>query len=115
MLVCSSNQAFGRATVEAMKLAKRVTGAYAGSTQDLIQGNPALRIKLEEKGRDWAADTFTIENYTSDLLEAISKQWNCRRSPDKCSVFETRRHPRSANAAEFAALSAVRVIRQFRS
>jgi glycosyltransferase involved in cell wall biosynthesis len=97
VLVCSSNEAFGRVTVEAMKLSKPVIGAYAGGTQDLIQdgltglfyesgnteqlaekieylySNPELRIKLGEKGRDWAANTFTIENYTSGLLGVVKQ------------------------------------------
>jgi glycosyltransferase involved in cell wall biosynthesis len=97
VLMCSSNEAFGRATVEAMKLSKPVIGAYAAGTQELIQdgvtglfyesgnaeqlaekieylySNPKLRIKLGENGRDWAADRFTIENYTSGLLEVIKQ------------------------------------------
>lgn len=97
VLVCSSNEAFGRVTVEAMKLSKPVIAANAGGTQDLIQDgltglfyqsgnaeelaekieylydNPELRIKLGEKGRDWAVKTFTIENYTSGLLEVINQ------------------------------------------
>jgi glycosyltransferase involved in cell wall biosynthesis len=95
VLVCSSNEAFGRVTVEAMKLSKPVIGAHAAGTQELIQdgltglfyesGNaeqlaekieylyshPELRIKLGEKGRDWAVGTFTVENYTSGLLEVM--------------------------------------------
>jgi glycosyltransferase involved in cell wall biosynthesis len=97
VLVCSSNEAFGRVTVEAMKLSKPVIGAYAGGTQDLIQdgltglfyesgnteqlaekieysyNNPELRIKFGEKGRDWVANTFTMENYTSGLLGVIKQ------------------------------------------
>src|SRR5260370_37765412 len=37
VLVCSSNEAFGRVTVEAMKLSNQGIGAYAGGTQHLIR------------------------------------------------------------------------------
>jgi glycosyltransferase involved in cell wall biosynthesis len=97
VLVCSSNEAFGRVTVEAMKLSKPVIGAYAAGTQELIQdgltglfyesgnaeqlaekieylySNHEFRTKLGEKGRDWAVSTFTIENYTSGLLEVMKQ------------------------------------------
>lgn len=97
VLVCSSNEAFGRVTVEAMKLAKSVIGAYAAGTQELIQDgltglfyesgnteqlaekieylyrNPELRIRLGENGRDWALATFTIDNYISGLQEIIKR------------------------------------------
>jgi glycosyltransferase involved in cell wall biosynthesis len=97
VLVCSSNEAFGRVTVEAMKLSKPVIAANAGGTHELIQdgltglfyqsGNaeelaekieylydhPELRIKFGEKGRGWAFNTFTIENYISGLLEVINQ------------------------------------------
>lgn len=97
VLVCSSNEAFGRVTVEAMKLSKPVIGAYAAGTQELIKdgvtglfyesgnveqlsqkieylySNRDLCIKLGEKGRDWAVNTFTVENYTSGLLEVINQ------------------------------------------
>jgi glycosyltransferase involved in cell wall biosynthesis len=97
VLVCSSNEAFGRVTVEAMKLSKPVIGAYAAGTQELIQDdltglfyesgnaeqlaekieylyiNPELRIKLGEKGREWAVKRFNIKNYTSGLLEVIKE------------------------------------------
>jgi glycosyltransferase involved in cell wall biosynthesis len=97
VLVCSSNEAFGRVTVEAMKLSKPVIGAYAAGTQELIQdgltglfyesGNveqlaekieyldnhPELRIKLGEKARDWAVNTFSEKNYTSGLLAVINQ------------------------------------------
>lgn len=97
VLMCSSNEAFGRATVEAMKLSKPVIGAYAAGTQELIQdghtglfyesGNAVqlaekieylysdaeLRIKLGKNGRDWALNRFNMENYTSGLLEVIKQ------------------------------------------
>jgi glycosyltransferase involved in cell wall biosynthesis len=97
VLVCSSNEAFGRVTIEAMKLSAPVIGAKAAGTQDLIQDgltgllyesgnpeqlaekieylyfNPELRTKLGEKGRDWAVSTFTVDAYTSGLLEVMKR------------------------------------------
>jgi glycosyltransferase involved in cell wall biosynthesis len=97
VLVCSSNEAFGRVTIEAMKLSAPVIGAKAAGTQDLIQdgltgllyesgnpeqlaekieylySNPELRTRLGEKGRDWAVSTFTVDAYTSGLLEVMKR------------------------------------------
>jgi glycosyltransferase involved in cell wall biosynthesis len=80
-----------------MKLSTPVIGTKAAGTQELIQDgitgllyepdnpeqlaekieylywNPELRTKLGEKGRDWAVSTFTIDNYTSALLEVIKR------------------------------------------
>ncbi len=97
VLVCSSNEAFGRVTVEAMKLSRAVIGARAGGTEDLIQdgitgvlyepGNiddlaerikqlyadAALRLQIGSNAYKWSTATFNRENSTTDLLKVIKR------------------------------------------
>jgi glycosyltransferase involved in cell wall biosynthesis len=97
VLVCSSNEAFGRVTIESMKLSTPVIGAKAAGTEELIRDgltgllyepgnadqlaekiedlywNPELRRQIGKKGRDWSVRTFTIDNYTSGLLDVIER------------------------------------------
>jgi glycosyltransferase involved in cell wall biosynthesis len=94
-LTCSRGEAFGRTTIEAMKLGKPVVGAKSVGTAELIKdawngflyplGNvEELSRKIEalyhdrnlsrsigETARVWAERTFTIENYASGLLEVF--------------------------------------------
>jgi glycosyltransferase involved in cell wall biosynthesis len=100
-LMCSHREAFGRVTVEAMKMGKPVVGAAVDGTRELIQhglngflyevGNAtdlADKISLlyhdrakvnsmGEAARVWATERFTIKGYANDLLgifeEAIGK------------------------------------------
>lgn len=96
-LVCSKFEAFGRVTVEAMKLGKAVVGADSGATSELIQnGATGLlyrpgdakdlaqkieslvndRALLDEMGKTaeiWARRTFNLDNYTSDLLRILGE------------------------------------------
>jgi glycosyltransferase involved in cell wall biosynthesis len=95
-LMCSQNEAFGRVTVEAMKLGKPVVGARSGGTAELIEdgktgllyppgdheelarqiarlhGDEALRHELGTNARAWATTTFTRKRYVDDLLAAFS-------------------------------------------
>jgi glycosyltransferase involved in cell wall biosynthesis len=95
-LVCSRNEAFGRVTVEAMKLGIPVVGAASGGTVELIRdgwngllyqtGNPAdLAEKIERLSRDrsrlailggnglrWARETFNERTFADEFLAALS-------------------------------------------
>ncbi len=97
VMVCSSNEAFGRVTVEAMKLSRPVVGACAAGTAELIKdgvtgllyesGNTAdlaskievlyqnaeLRARLGANAREWATHTFTTEACASGLLKIIGE------------------------------------------
>jgi glycosyltransferase involved in cell wall biosynthesis len=97
VLVCSRSEAFGRATVEAMKLGKPVVGARTGGTAELISdgetgllyapGNPVslaeaiarlvqdaeLRSGVAERARRWANDTFTSARFGQELLELFDE------------------------------------------
>ena len=100
-LMCSRSEAFGRVTVEAMKMGKPVVGADIDGTRELIRdglngflyeaGNAndlAEKIGLlyhdrprvtsmGEEARAWATRRFTVKGYASDLMgifeEAIWK------------------------------------------
>jgi glycosyltransferase involved in cell wall biosynthesis len=96
-LMCSKSEAFGRVTIEAMKLGKAVVGANSAGTAELIlNGETGLifqmgdfqdlgrkieilyhdRQLLREMGRRaqaWATQTFTSENYARGLLEVFQE------------------------------------------
>lgn len=97
VLMCSRGEAFGRVTVEAMKLGKPVIGAASGGTIELIRdgwngflyqlGDPGdLAAKIEllhndrarlqqmgENARSWANQTFNRERYSSELIRVITE------------------------------------------
>jgi glycosyltransferase involved in cell wall biosynthesis len=96
-LMCSKAEAFGRVTVEAMKLGKAVIGANSGGTSDIIQdgwngllyrpGDPEdlakkleilyknrdLLRKLGKTGKEWASQKFNLNSYTSSLMKIFSE------------------------------------------
>jgi glycosyltransferase involved in cell wall biosynthesis len=96
-LMCSQSEAFGRSTVEAMKLGKPVVGARGGATPELIReningllytpgdyldlarklkyliDNPELARQMGENGRRWAADEFTAEKYAGRVLQVLEE------------------------------------------
>jgi glycosyltransferase involved in cell wall biosynthesis len=96
-LMCSRGEAFGRVTVEAMKLGKPVVGANSAGTAELISdGATGLifqtsdpedlerkievlyndRRLLKQMGRNaqaWAMQQFSRENYVSGLLEIFQE------------------------------------------
>jgi glycosyltransferase involved in cell wall biosynthesis len=96
-VICSASEAFGRVTVEAMKVGRPVVGAASGGTLDLIQDGvtgflypvgdaEALTGKLkmlaedsallEAMGRNaaqWARRSFTPERYGAALLDVLQE------------------------------------------
>jgi glycosyltransferase involved in cell wall biosynthesis len=96
-LMCSRSEAFGRATVEAMKLGKPVVGARCGATPELIRensngllytpgddqelarkikfliDNPEVARQMGENGRRWAQEEFTVEKYAGKVLEVFEE------------------------------------------
>jgi glycosyltransferase involved in cell wall biosynthesis len=101
-LICSRGEAFGRVTVEAMQLGKAVVGADSGGTPELIRHgwNGFLyrlgdaedlarhieilyhdRTLLQAMGSnalEWSTRTFSVENYTSALLDVFNEVFRCR-------------------------------------
>jgi glycosyltransferase involved in cell wall biosynthesis len=97
VIVCSRCEAFGRVTIEAMKLGKAVIGSNSGSMPELIRDgwngflyepfspnslaekiqmlseNQYLRKEIETNSAQWANNKFTLQNYSSDLMNIINK------------------------------------------
>lgn len=95
VLMCSRMEAFGRGTVEAMKLGKPVIGSASGATRELIRDgwngllfrpgdpsdlaekikllydDPTLQNTLGENAYEWSHETFSAENYATDLLRVF--------------------------------------------
>jgi glycosyltransferase involved in cell wall biosynthesis len=104
VLICSRSEAFGRVTVEAMKLGKPVIGANRAGTLELIKdgyngflyecGNAVdlagkiealynqreLISKLGENARDWSQRNFSLEAYASGLRAIFEKAITSRQS-----------------------------------
>ena len=96
-LVCSRSEAFGRTTVEAMKLGKPVVGARGGATPELIRENfngllyapgdyldlsrkikflidhPEAARQMGENGRRWAGEEFTVGKYAGKVLQVLEE------------------------------------------
>jgi len=96
-LMCSRSEAFGRSTIEAMKLGKPVVGARAGATPELIRenfngllyapgdhldlaqkikfliDNPEVARQMGENGRRWAQEEFTVEKYAGKVLQVLQE------------------------------------------
>ena len=96
-LMCSHREAFGRVTVEAMKMGKPVIGASIDGTRELIQpglngllyqvGNAsdladkisllyhdrAQVNRMGEEARAWATKRFTIKGYADDLVSIFEE------------------------------------------
>ncbi len=96
-LICSRSEAFGRSTVEAMKLGKPVIGARGGATPELIRegfngllyapgdyldlaekiklliDNPGLAKQMGENGCRWAQEEFTMAKYVGKVLQVLEE------------------------------------------
>jgi glycosyltransferase involved in cell wall biosynthesis len=94
-LTCARLEAFGRVTVEAMKLGVPVVAADSGGTPELVRdgetgllyepgdvsalaerlarlaGDPELRQRLAGTAGEWARSTFTRERYGAALAAAL--------------------------------------------
>lgn len=97
VLMCSRCEAFGRVTVEAMKLAKPVIGTRSGGTTELIRDglngllyspgdykelaekirylheHPAVARRMGENGRQWAQAVFKQERYGKEILTILEQ------------------------------------------
>ena len=95
LLMCSRYEAFGRVTVEAMKLGKPVIGARSGGTTELISegfnglfyspGNhkelagkikylceePAAAKRMGENGQKWATEKFNQDRHGEEVLGVL--------------------------------------------
>ena len=95
-LMCSRSEAFGRATVEAMRLGIPVIGADSGGTSELIRPNfngllynstiedlakKMLYLinnreeikKLGQNAAEWSKEMFTEDKYRKKLLDTLDK------------------------------------------
>jgi glycosyltransferase involved in cell wall biosynthesis len=103
-LMCSRHEAFGRVTVEAMKLKKPVIGANTGGTVELIQDgwngflyesgniedlarkieilykNRPLLVQMGINAESWANRTFNLDKYAASLLKVFTEVVNERNS-----------------------------------
>lgn len=104
VLVCSKCEAFGRVSIEAMKLGKAVIGSNSGSTPELIKDswngllydasspaslaekiqilstNQDLRKQIETNACQWANSKFTLKNYSSNLMDIVKEVTQERKS-----------------------------------
>lgn len=102
VLMCSRNEAFGRVTVEAMKIGKPVIGARSGGTTELIREGfngflytpgdykeLAAKIKylyehpdvvrdMGKNGQQWTKERFTQERYGEEMLTILQQLMECK-------------------------------------
>jgi len=95
MLVCSRDEAFGRATVEAMLLARPVVASSSGANTELIQHehngllytpgdhraladrveellvDESRALQIAERARSYAAEHFSSERFSCEWLRTI--------------------------------------------
>jgi glycosyltransferase involved in cell wall biosynthesis len=114
VLMCSRSEAFGRVTVEAMKMGRPVVGANAGATPELIcdghtgllyrQGDPrdladklvqlhddpVRRKTLGKAAQQWACNQFNSAKYGEDLSQVLREALDASRATQERSSFDTR-------------------------
>jgi len=97
VLLCSRCEAFGRVTVEALKLGVPVIGSDSGATPEIIRNdfngvlyktsdpvdlaaqikrlimNPAVAEHLASNARRWAKETFSSERYANEFMKVIQE------------------------------------------
>ena len=97
VLMCSRYEAFGRVTVEAMKMGKPVVGARSGGTVKLIREgfnglfytpganrelaekirylheHPDIAWQMGENGRQWAITYFTQAQYGKEVIAILQR------------------------------------------
>ena len=97
VLMCSQHEAFGRVTVEAMKMGKPVVGANSAGTTELIQdgvngffyvpgdakdmaskigllySDRALCEEMGQNAKQWSHQTFSSKNYTKALTDVFEE------------------------------------------
>jgi glycosyltransferase involved in cell wall biosynthesis len=97
LLMCSRREAFGRVTVEAMKLGKPVIGARSGGTPEIVKegetgylyapgdptelaarirdlyANPRTREAMGAEGRRQADERFTPERYGAEVEDILRR------------------------------------------
>lgn len=100
-LVCSRMEAFGRVTIEAMKMGTPVIGAATGGTPEAIQSgcngllyapgdwreladkiqdlyeNPAETAEMGCRAREWSLKTFTEDRYAAEVAAVLSEAIAC--------------------------------------
>lgn len=111
-LMCSRCEAFGRVTVEAMKIGIPVVGSDSGGTRELIRDgwsgllyppgqpaelaerierlydDPALREALARNARPWARATFSIARHRQEVLTVLGEvaPWSAAARRDGADV-----------------------------
>jgi glycosyltransferase involved in cell wall biosynthesis len=72
ILMCSTNEAFGRITIEAMKMGKCVIGANAGATAEIIEDGVTGFLFEPKQAEDLAQKIAYVANH-KEVIAKVSK------------------------------------------